>query len=212
MKHISFAMGIAAVLAACGGVSAPSTDGDGGDGGGYDSGGLDAGRDALDITTLESCEGPGTCVLGAPGCCGAGCGTPPLATFVPIHWDKQQALRDGTCDPAQAGMCPGCASMPEPNYQAFCRSTKCEGVDVRTDAISSCTADTDCTLRYASCCEPCGAPEFGLVALRPDARADFRAQVCLPNAGACSKCLVGYPATKKATCNTTTGHCVVTTN
>jgi hypothetical protein len=206
--RIGWAFVVVALVAACGGSTAQDL-GSGDGGAPRDGSAGDASADAPSLDDLEKCEAAGTCILGEAGCCGVGCGTPTLASFTPIHWDAQPTLRARTCSAPQP--CPNCATQLEPNFEAFCRSSKCTAIDVRTDAISACTADMDCALRYSTCCEPCGAPDFGLLAMRADALSEYRSQVCLPNAGGCPKCAVTYPPGAHAVCDGATNHCAVRT-
>lgn len=102
--------------------------------------------------------------------------------------------------------CGKCSWLPHPNYQAFCREAKCGGIDVRTDAISLCTTDADCALRYANCCG-CGVGYDELIALRKDKMTELEFQLC-PSACA-ADCAGTIPADARATC-ASSGHCAVT--
>jgi hypothetical protein len=168
-------------------------------------GASDGSSDATPESFLACTGSGGECTLVYPSCCQK-CGTSVLSDFVAVNQSQSSAYHDYVC-PAPIP-CPGCATMIDPNLVAFCRASSCAAVDVRTDEVSRCTTDADCTLRYASCCEPCGGSDFGLIALSTSGVAEYRQQVCAPST-ACPKCLTTYPSTSHAVCDTTTGHCMV---
>lgn len=168
------------------------------------------GDDVRPPIDFARCSGVGSCILAAPGCCGAGCGRPKLSDFEAIEKGQADAFRSATChEPAPP--CPGCASRPDPNLQAACLAGRCAAIDIRVDAMSSCSSDADCTLRYAMCCQPCAATaDYLLVAINPAKDADFRDAVCVGGLTPCPHCVATYPASEKATCDPTTHHCLVT--
>jgi hypothetical protein len=195
---LSFVPAAFAFTAACGGTVV----GVGPDGGG--------GGDGSAPPSLAACSGPGVCQLTSRSCCGT-CGQPTVGDMVGVHMDKESAYRSLACSGGDQA-CPACAGQPNPDLTAVCRKQTCQAVDVSTDdALSGCNADTDCVLRYANtCCEPCGgAPAGELIALSTSGSAEYRANVCRPDSGACSRCLVAYPPLVKATCNPQTKHCEV---
>ncbi|GMV18052.1 MAG: hypothetical protein HS104_25395 [Polyangiaceae bacterium] len=149
-----------------------------------------------------ACKDPGTCQLLPTNCCGY-CGPAPLSGFEAVNESHVQDYTAQTCADPQA--CPDCITFEEPNYLALCRNGTCTEVDLRLDALSACSGDGDCRLRYgAGCCESCGG--MGLVALNKDAK--LGAEVCSPFAGACPPCVPPpYPSTALAVCQA--GHCVV---
>lgn len=154
-----------------------------------------------------SCSAPGQCELGAPGCCGVGCGAPTIASYVGIRRGQQAALRQATCSETNPA-CPDCASTENPNLQAFCKSGQCTVVDIRKEELSSCKNDEDCTLRPAQCC-PCGTVDVGqLVAIRKDKDAAYRAEVCDP-AASCTSCRWEYNGARP---KCSSNHCVVDAN
>lgn len=157
---------------------------------------------------FASCSQPGTCALATNGCCGT-CGTPKLADFTPINTARAAEFRAFTCtDPTPP--CPGCATMEDPNLQAFCRGGRCTGVDIRTDALSMCTTDDDCALRYEACCE-CGASgDHTIIAIRRDKLGAYSTERCPPMTG-CPECAPTYPAEMRAACDPATKHCYVQT-
>jgi hypothetical protein len=194
---------LAAALIACGGKTS-------GDVVGIDAATADSATDGRSDTAIDFAarSQPGTCVLSANGCCGT-CGTPRLSDFTPVNVARISDFRAFTCtDPAPT--CPGCASMDDPNLQAFCRGGRCTGVDVRVDALSGCATDDDCLLRYEACCE-CGASgDFNIVALRRDKAGAYSAERCPPSTG-CPECAPAYPTNMRAVCDPTTKHCRVQT-
>jgi hypothetical protein len=155
---------------------------------------------------FAACSQPGTCMLATNGCCGV-CGTPKLSDLSPINTARAADFQKFPCsDPSPT--CPGCATMNDPNLQAFCRGGRCTGVDLRADALSSCATDDDCTLRYEACCE-CGASgDSNIVAIRRDKLGAYSSERCPPSTG-CPECAPAYPSTLRAVCDPTTKHCAV---
>jgi len=205
---------LAALFVACGGATALPIGGDAGapgdDASVADGSSGDASAGDASLAPLEACEGPGTCILGAAGCCGLTCGYSSVAELVAIEWQRASALQAATCSGGQPP-CPGCDQALDPNWQAFCRGNVCQGIDVRMDSVSTCAQDSDCAIRAATCCEPCTAPSASeVVAIAKSAFGEFASQVCLPTEGACPRCAPMYPANLKATCDPTTRHCRVT--
>lgn len=159
---------------------------------------------------FDVCSGPGQCILDITGCCGK-CGDAVLSDYDAINRDQAAAHRAAVCtDPAPA--CPKCATMMNPNLVAFCRESRCVGVDVRTDVVAECAKDDDCRLRAGNgCCEACSVVDVSqLIALSKTRGGELEAQVCDPLAGACPPCVPVYPSGVTATCNTATKRCQVT--
>jgi hypothetical protein len=166
---------------------------------------LDGARpDTLD-EDFTRCSGPGTCVAVPRTCCGS-CGAATPDDVIGVDTTRSSAYRTAVCGPGTG--CPACFRPVDPFLQAFCRAGHCEAVDLHKDAMTACTTDDDCQLRYEDCCESCGAPMEGLIALRRDAVSTYRAEVCAPDA-ACPKCAVSYPAGARALCDGVTKHCAV---
>lgn len=153
-----------------------------------------------------ACTAVGQCELAAKGCCGT-CGTPTVNDVNGVNRTQGQAYQDDNC-PGPIPPCPACASQNNPNLAAFCVQDACTAIDVRGDAVSACTTDADCRLRYSDCCESCGqaSPDM-VIALSQSGASVYRSQVCAPDQ-ACDKCLATYPDTVKAIC-AATGHCAV---
>jgi hypothetical protein len=199
------------VHVACGGATesnlfAGSDGGTGGDGG--SSGGADGGPRPT-LASLQTCSRPGTCELGATGCCGINC--QPATQLIGIRRGEGQNVIAATCDQTGPVPCPACATQLDPNVQAFCESGKCTVVDLRTDDLSSCSNADDCVLRYATCCQSCeGGGVDQIVSIRKGREDDLEAQVCA-GTERCDRCLPVFPPNVRATCNPTTRHCQVVT-
>ena len=201
---------VLATVIACGGATASiGGSGSGGDGGsagdGGSSSGDSGGKPAL--ADLQSCTAPGQCVLDAPGCCGLNC--QPDSQLIGVRRGTEQEVVAATCDQAGPVACPGCARKIDAATQAFCRGGACGVVDLRTDAISACTTNDDCILRYATCCQPCNGGSIDqIVAIDRAGEGELTLQLCVGNES-CDKCLPSFPGTMHAQCNTASGHCEV---
>jgi hypothetical protein len=81
----------------------------------------------------------------------------------------------------------------DPYLVATCRASRCEVVDLLQQAVTSCTANTDCRLRTNVCCE-CGGPTDveHLIAINSGGEQGFTALVCDPMQ-ACGRCAAIYP-------------------
>lgn len=171
--------------------------------------GPDSSNDGAPPVDFAKCDATTKCILAVPGCCGGVCGKPTLSVFVAIDAKQTDALRAATCTTPEP--CPGCASRPDRNLVATCRTGECTGLDLRTDPISACATDADCRLRYAADCCECGATTSDLVAIATAHAADLDAILCAPTSTKCTlHCApTPYPAGEKAICNTSTSHCEV---
>jgi len=198
MRHLALPFAFA-VVAACGGSTAPIS----GDAG------ADATTDGGPSPDLLACTAPGECDIRPQSCCGS-CGAPTSADMIGINWQKGSAYQTSVC--ANTG-CPACAMEPDPNLAPVCRAKACKAVDVRVDdALSRCTVDQDCRLRYPGCCECGGVPAptpDRLIALSNSGATEYVANQCKPNASGCAKCAVMYPVGYEAICNPATLHCEV---
>jgi hypothetical protein len=102
--------------------------------------------------------------------------------------------------------CPTCPSGNNPNLVATCESAHCTGHDVSMMALSACTADSDCVIRYANCCSCSGDPSQ-VISVRADAESAVEQLFC--DGGACPlDCAPRMDPNFAARCNATTGHCV----
>lgn len=161
--------------------------------------------DAIDTGDPARCGAPDSCVVVPRSCCGS-CGAATPADMIGLESSRASAYRTSVCSGTG---CPACFQQQDPFLQGFCADGRCTAVDLHVDPMTACASDGDCQLRYAGCCEPCGAPLGGLLALNPTQIATYRGKLC-PVAPACPKCLVRYPDAAKAVCDKATGHCVVT--
>jgi len=169
-----------------GGTSGGGTSSGGTSGGGTSSGGTSSGGTG-NVSGLDSCSGPGTCVLFATNCCGGYCDpAAPLSGYQAVNEQKVTELEATLC--TGDIMCPGCVSVDNPANLALCRGQKCQAVDLKKDALSACQSDADCRLRWGSdCCEDCAA--FGTDNLISySASQNLEAEVCKPGGGACPPC------------------------
>lgn len=211
MRSVALSLGfIGWLVVACGGATESNlfNGSDGGSGDGGSSGNADGGSRPT-LASLQTCERPGTCELGATGCCGLNC--QPATQLIGIRRGEAQNVIAATCDQAGPVACPACASKPDPNVQAFCESGKCTVVDLRTDELSSCSNADECVLRYASCCQSCeGGSVDQIVAVREGREDDLASQLCT-GTERCDRCLPVFPPNVRATCNPTTRHCQVVT-
>jgi len=161
-------------------------------------------EDTTSPPKFGACAAPGTCVLALATCCGS-CGEPKLSDKSAINRTEVDAYRTFVCPVPEP--CPRCATMQQPNFQAFCRTGRCAAIDVRTDTVSRCVRDADCRLRFANCCE-CPASSEDLIAIAVDKESEYSSQVCAPGTP-CPDCAVMYPTDRKARCNTSTQHCYI---
>jgi hypothetical protein len=99
-------------------------------------------------------------------------------------------------------------STPNPNLALSCDGGQCAGWDVRAeDALSACTKDSDCRLRFGlSCCEGCDGTKWDLVAMRTDAEGALEGRVCSGDQG-CPTCSPQYPPDALPRC--ISGHCSI---
>lgn len=215
-------VGVSLVLAlACGGStsdgggqggSGGSVGGSGGSGGsgatgggaGTTGGSAGAGGSGA-VYNWEACENPGECTLFATNCCGGYCSEEPISGFIPVNESSIGVVENQYC--SGDVLCPGCPAIPHPNYVSVCRSKECTAVDIRSDAISACSGDDDCRLRFGStCCESCGPLPGELIAVNKSGQ--LESEVCSPFAGACPPC-VPPPYPKEAVAQCVGGHCQV---
>lgn len=158
--------------------------------------------ETTDAGGFGACTGPGQCTVVPQSCCGS-CGAATSTDMIGVATDRASAYRSFVCEGAG---CPTCYREQDPFLQAFCKAGACTAVDLHESPLTDCTADSDCRLRYAPCCEPCGAPTSPLIALPVSQLSAYRALVCAPDT-ACPKCATSYPPSAKAVCNK--GHCDV---
>jgi hypothetical protein len=174
-----------------------------GTGGGAGIGGGSAGSGA--VYNWETCAMPGDCTLFATGCCGGYCSETPISGWIPVNIASIGVVQSQYCSEPVA--CPDCMTFPHENYIGVCRAQKCVAVDIRGDAITACSLDEDCTLRFGSdCCESCDGDPMELIAVRNDGQ--LQKEVCSALSGACPPCMPPeYPVEAAAQC--VGGHCQV---
>jgi len=157
-----------------------------------------------------SCTPNDICVLESNGPCGPGCEPVPLSEFFAINRSRVEAFNsmpgvDKNRPPCPAIGCPmsqpGTANIP--NYYASCESGHCQPVDVRTSALSACTADTDCALRNGTTCCGCGGGNLIAVSKQANVEQTFCA------AGPCAADCIASPLPPGVTAVCSTGHCAV---
>jgi hypothetical protein len=149
----------------------------------------------------NACSTGDACALVPNNCCGY-CSAQTLDMFAAVNARYLADYQATFCGPSVA--CPPCALYSEPNFTAVCRGGRCIAVDVSNDSLSSCSVNSDCTLRWgAECCERCSGE--GLTAVRASG---FDSEVCGGFFG-CPDCAIpSYPTNARAVCGTD-GHCAV---
>lgn len=154
----------------------------------------------------NSCKAPGECVLTVNGCC-AWCGQTKLSEVESLSRDAaEKCLSTSVCTDCSTPL--PVPATPPAAYSAFCVNQKCETVDIRAHALSSCVQDTDCVLRYTGCCERCdGEFPSQLIALNKSQTKQYETEVCSASEH-CTSCSVGYPKGWTAICRQD-HHCVV---
>jgi hypothetical protein len=168
------------------------------------AGSAGAGGAIVDATVPDmfACTGAGQCTLMANKCC-APCEPAALSQYTAVNTNSVAAYKAsldcGTiaCTPCLRPSDP--SQINTPQFAAICQAGRCAAIDVRTNAVSRCTGNTECSLRWGTgCCEGCSGTTGGLVAI--SASAELRALVCGANAGACPPCVPVYPANVTARC------------
>ena len=173
-----------------------------------DGGTSDASLDGPDaFADFSACDATTQCMLATPGCC-ATCGPTTASSYVAIDASQFSAFHAATCPAPEP--CPNCASIPDPNFVAACRSNRCTVVDLRTDPISACTTDADCRFRWAGDCCECTPAPYDLVSIASANEPQLDAILCAPATSCTRHCAAApYPTDKKPVCNPTTLHCQV---
>ncbi len=159
------------------------------------------------------CDEPTDCVLASDQCCGPCERT--LANSDSVNRDRVDEYfdRDAECGDVLCEPCPPPSSDPlRPRVFPTCgadgRGDLCTAFDLRIEAFTECSTDTDCLVRTPDCCE-CGGDtsDLALIAIRVDAEGAFAQRVC-PSDTACPECLPDYPSDVSAYC-AEDGHCAV---
>ena len=146
-----------------------------------------------------ACTVPSDCVIAANSCCGV-CGMPTLDDVDAANKNFLEEHYDAVCDIPDP-ICPGCATMPNPELIATCREGSCLAMDIGEEDLTNCTSSDDCVIRTPECCE-CGADmtPTSLVAIRGDGRSVLEDLVCDPVV-ACPECAPIYPDNVEAICD-----------
>jgi hypothetical protein len=154
-----------------------------------------------------SCGQPSDCTLVPDGCCWS-CAPPTLEQMdaVNVAESALAAHYAAVCaEPTPA--CPRCATQPNANLIATCEIDRCAGYDVTTLPLSECGADSDCVVRYASCCG-CSGEDWEVVAIRRDMHAGLDAMLC--DASSCTDdCVPIEDPDFVAFCDPATSHCAI---
>jgi hypothetical protein len=156
--------------------------------------------------SYSQCSAPGQCQVASTTCCGS-CGKPSAAGSIAIANDHYSEYLGSVCGGGPIA-CPACASAPNNDLAAFCRTEECGLVEVSKDVISSCNTDADCVLRRAGCCD-CPSPNADdYIALATAGAPEYTAQLCGQGYG-CDCAGNSPPPGLAATCNPSTKHCQV---
>jgi hypothetical protein len=174
------------------------------DGGAPDASAPDAGAgDAGGGSDWAACTDQGQCSVNPVGCC-AVCGAPTLADVVGVRIGREDQHYTEVCPVPEP--CPRCPTFDAPELVPTCQAGQCKVVDVRMQAVTACTMDSECRIRTTSCCE-CGGDER-YIAVSTTSTETYESLVC-PMGTACPECLPMYPDTVVARC--VAGHCEAVT-
>lgn len=130
------------------------------------------------------CAGPSECQLLPESCCGT-CGAPTPGDMIAVHRARVAENRASAC--ADPVACPECFMPTDPYLVATCRAGECEAVDLHQDALTTCSADAECTLAAATCCA-CGELGAGETIAYNPARGSLADVICDPEI-ACPPCV-----------------------
>jgi len=176
---------------------------------GDDAGVPDAGTpdaamaDAGALPDWAVCTDQGQCSVNPVGCC-AVCGAPTVADVEGVRMGKEDEHYNAVCPVPEP--CPRCPTFDVPELVPTCKAGQCEVVDVRMEALTACTLDSECRIRSTSCCECGGDPRY--IAVSTTSTETYESLVC-PTGAACAECLPTYPDTVVARC--VVGHCEAVT-
>jgi len=164
------------------------------------SSGATSGLGGSTAGSAPQCEVPADCVIAPRTCCGeCGAATERDSVAVPRAWRDEGRI---TCEGA-ANSCPDCFQENDPTLIATCQAHECRVVALMREPITACTADAECVLRPAQCCE-CGASSF--LAVRRDSVDQLDRLLCGEEPVACPECVGRPPEGVLARC--TEGRCV----
>lgn len=130
-------------------------------------------------TTNHQCVDHSDCALMVRGCCGL---CLPPKTSDEVRALPKENLSDIPPSQCQGAMCAACSvTDPEPLdiiFTAGCVQHRCELVDLRRDAISACTKDSDCEAISRGCCPANSSDPSEYVGVHKDA--DTSILACSP--------------------------------
>jgi len=119
---------------------------------------------------MDACQSSADCTLGAPGCCG-GCDDATAMAFVALNKRFEgDYVRVKGCQGVSCGPCPTIDELmtTAQYFVPSCVRGQCTVVDIRENAITACTVDSECILRDGSlCCEDCDSAR--LIAINSNA-------------------------------------------
>lgn len=163
-----------------------------------------AAKDVSPSDTEDECLQNTDCVMVVRGCC-AGCLPPTREQVLAVPKSEREAAQREQCpDPVSCGPC--YVTDPEPLAPllvAACVAKRCELVDLREEAISSCTSDSDCVAVGRGCCPPSSADPVEYVGLQKDASTDLLACFPIP------PCIPPLPHELPIAYCAADGHCAV---
>jgi len=194
--------------AACGGTVEGGAGGSGGNGGTGGTGGAGGTGGGVDYGACATGE---PCVITPLDCCGP-CGEGQIDGAAAVASGQLQAYRSFVCSQMDV-VCSDCIGWMNYALFGYCDMGQCVAADAREHAVSACSVDADCSLRYgADCCPRCtseGVPDayVDLVAVSNTGEQLLQDLVCGSGDFACDACLPTFPADRKAAC--VMGHCSV---
>lgn len=187
--HIACSCLVAAmIISSCGGKS--DTDGTGGSGG---SGG----------DTFSACTKNSDCIVVPASCCGS-CGAATRGDAAAINREQVSSWQTHACGNDMVG-CPACYMAPDRTLLATCRANTCTIVDLKTDAASACTQDSECRVRTHECCE-CGGTISPQELVGISDETAYTSLVC-DSGQSCAECAPLYPSEVTVQC--ASGHCTI---
>jgi hypothetical protein len=152
------------------------------------------------IGLAPQCRRSTDCTLDFADCCGY-CGITPVEALVAIRADAREGYRAYACEPGEA--CPDCYAEVAPDALALCVGFECRAVDM--EAVTRCTSNDDCRIRFRDCCECDGLPTEANVVAVSDL-AGYERLACAEGYS-CATCDSEYPPDVRAVCRD--GHCAV---
>ncbi len=155
---------------------------------------------------LDRCTTTADCRVSSWACCG-GCEPVAATDLVGLRTDAGEDYRElRACSELSCG---ACAEVPPAErsgryYYAPCLQGQCGVRDIRTSALTECSAPSDCVLRCGTACCPSCDPG-SVIALRADV--DQSVEFCGKASLDCDDCVCEIPGGTVADC--VSGRCVV---